>query len=193
MTPISSQADEHRIILALQKGLRSSYPSTWTVGDTRAASFLNQYIRSGNTVKQSIVSNAGYNNTLASMVAAGASKALSQNFLNEILRQTSAGTIPFWMTNPITGARTAAAQNAAVKAQTLAKAGADTAYAQALKTVEGPSLLDRFFGSVSGVASSWGTAAKVLPWLVILGGAAFLWFSFGQPARTATRNVARRL
>lgn len=193
VTPIVNQKDEDKIILILQKGLRTSYPSAWAVGDTRVGSFLNLFIRAANGVKKSINNAAGYNSTIATMVANGASKPLSQNFLNEVLRQASAGAIPFWMTDPVAGARGAAIQNAAVQKETIQKVAADSAYTQALKTVEGPSLMERFFGGVSGVASSWGTAAKVLPWVVILGGAAFLWFSFGQPARTAGRNLARRL
>jgi len=193
VTPIVNQKDEDKIIAILQKGLRSSYPTTWAVTDTRVGTFLNLFIRAANGVKRSINTAAGYNSTLATMVANGASKSLSQNFLNEVLRQVAAGLIPFWMTDPVSGARAVAVQNAAVRAETVQKVAADTAYTQALKTIEGPSLWDKFTGSFSGVASSWGTAAKVLPWVAILGGVAFLWFSFGQPARTASRNVARRL
>lgn len=193
VTPITDQKTEDQIIVALQKGLRSSYPQNWSALDSRVGSFLNHYIRVGNAVKLSIATTTGYNRTLDGMVQMGASKTLSQNFLNEVLRQASAGAIPFWMSNPISAARTAAAQNATVRAEIVAKTTADTSYAQALKAAEGPTVWDRLFGGVSGVASSWGTAAKVLPWALILGGAAFLWFSFGQPARTASRNVARRL
>jgi len=193
VTPLVNQKDEDKIILILQKGLRTSYPSAWAVGDTRVGSFLNLFIRAANGVKKSINSAAGYNSTLATMVANGASKPLSQNFLNEILRQASAGTIPFWLTDPVSGARAAAVQNELVRTETVKKVAADSAYSQALKTVEGPSLWERFTGQIGSIGSSWATAYKVLPWVVILGGAAFLWFSFGQPARTAGRNVARRL
>lgn len=191
VTPIVNQKDEDKIILSLQKGLRTSYPSAWAVGDTRVGSFLNLFIRAANGVKRSINTAAGYNSTLATMVANGASKSLSQNFLNEVLRQASAGTIPFWMTDPISGARAAAAQNELRVQEDRVRREIE----QKRKEAEGPSWLERLFGKdgLGGVASSWGTAAKVLPWVVILGGAAFLWFSFGQPARTAGRNLARRL
>lgn len=191
VSPIVNQKDEDKILLILQKGLRTSYPSAWAVGDTRVGSFLNLYIRSANGVKKSINSAAGYNSTLATMVANGASKTLAQNFLNEVLRQSAAGNIPFWMTDPISGARAAAVQNELrVQEDTIRRE-----IEQKRKEAEGPTWLEQLFGKngLGGVASSWGTAMKVLPWVAIVGGAAFLWFSFGQPARTATRNVARRL
>lgn len=193
VTPIVNQKDEDKIITILQKGLRTSYPSSWAVADSRVGSFLNLFIRVANGVKRSINTSAGYNTTLATMVANGAAKGLSQQFLNEVLRQTAAGAIPFWMSDPVSGARAAAVQNAIVRSETVQKVAADTAYSQALKTVEGPSFMDKFLGGAGNVASSWVTVAKVLPWAALIGGAAFLWFTFGQPARTAGRNLARRL
>jgi len=132
VTPIVNQKDEDKIITVLQKGLRTSYPSNWAVADTRVGSFLNLFIRSANGVKKSINTASGYNSTLATMVANGASKSLSQQFLNEVLRQVAAGQIPFWMSDPISGARAAAVQNAIVRAETVQKVAADTAYSEAV-------------------------------------------------------------
>ena len=173
LTPLNDTVLEAKAIVALQKDLRTAYPSRWSVIDSRVGTFLDSYIRLANTVKKPLKGNVQYfANLIVSNMAANAQ--LAADFMNSLSRCIANGSIP---PNPLADvigwARGSGAQSVLIAKEEQIK-----------KETEGPSYLEKLLGS-------WGTMATALPWILIVGGGAFVWFTYGEPQRRAIRKVTR--
>lgn len=180
LTPLNDTVLEAKAIVALQKDLRTAYPSRWSVMDSRVGTFLDSYIRLANTVKKPLKGNVQY---FADLIVANfaANYQLSADFMNSLSRCIGNGSIPPNPLSDVVGwARGTAMQNTAKAAEVAAQ-----------KAIAGPSVLDKLLSGGESVVSSWGTMAKFLPWILIVGGGAFVWFTYGEPQRRAIRKVTR--
>ncbi len=176
LTPLIDKKLEAKAISTLQKDLRACYPSRWSVVDSRVGTFLDSYIRLSNTYKKPLKGNVQF---YASQLSANfmASNDLAADFMNSLSRCIANGAIPPNPLSDVVGwARGSAVQAAPIAAE---------------KAAAPPSLLDKVLHTGSGVVSSWATAYKFLPWVLILGGGAFVWFTYGAPQRNAIKKATR--
>lgn len=177
ITPLTDKKLESKAITTLQKDLRSSYPSRWSVVDSRVGTFLDVYLRLANTIKKPLKGNVQLYATAISNQFSG-SPQLAADFMNSLSRCVTNGNLPPNPFSDVIGWARGAGMQAAAQA--------------AEKSVTGPTLLDKLFSGGSSIVSSWGTMAKFLPWILILGGGAFVWFTYGAPQRSAIRRIARK-
>ncbi len=176
LTPLTDKKVEAKAIVALQKDLRSAYPSRWSVMDSRVGTFLDSYVKLAHTYKKPLRGNVQfYAGQISSTFMA--SSQLAADFMNSLQRCLNSGAIP---PNPLADLMGSARSTAL---QVSAKA--------AEKAAAPPSLIEKILGKGGEIASSWGTAYKWLPWIAIVGGGAFVWFTYGDPQRRAMRKASR--